>query len=234
MGQNSTMKTKHMKTNQPAPKKEDLKVSHQSMEQNTSQDGHKIVPLDEVTPQALKDFSDLYIGKNYFSESQLADFIMKSQKNGIQCSLALVSQNQDSKVPSQSEVLGMRLTFPPQNWDSSTKKGLSVRDWPHPLNETAYFQSLFLAPQLRGQGWGGRLSEESIHKLLQLGVSGVVCHSWLESPQNSSLKYLLKMGFKKIKTHPQYWSSLDYECVRCGKPPCLCTAEEMYLDLRNL
>ena len=59
----------------------------------------------------------------------------------------------------------------------------------------------------------------------------VVAHSWKESPNNSSMKYLEKLGFLPVGEHPLFWSEVDYDCTRCGKPPCQCTATEMILYL---
>ena len=52
------------------------------------------------------------------------------------------------------------------------------------------------------------------------------------SPNNSSYRYLRKIGFKEIITHPDYWVDVDYICTRDGNP-CHCTAIEMHLDLRE-
>ena len=63
--------------------------------------------------------------------------------------------------------------------------------------------------------------------LKDMGAEAVLCHSWMESPENSSQRYLLKMGFQKIKEHPKFWYEIDYFCTRCGPSRCVCTAGEM-------
>jgi hypothetical protein len=129
------------------------------------------------------------------------------------------------------EIYGVRFTYAPGKWSHGKGNGLTAEKWPYPLEETAYFQSLFLAPLVQGSGWGGKLSHKSLGVLKKLGARGVVCHSWKESPFNSSAKYLEKMGFKVVAEHPLYWQHVTYNCTRCLKPPCQCTALEMYLDL---
>lgn len=171
---------------------------------------------------ALKDFTDREIGSGYYSQEEIEDIFRKSQKNGRMCSFLLKKG---------VEIFGVRFTYAPGNWSHGKGKGLTVERWPYPLSETAYFQSLFLSNQVQGQGWGGKLSAKSIEVLKEIGAKGIVCHSWKESPNNSSTKYLEKMGFRVIKEHPKYWQNVDYNCTRCGKPPCLCTAVEMYLKL---
>lgn len=80
------------------------------------------------------------------------------------------------------------------------------------------------------QGWGKRMSLQAIELLKEAGAQAIATHSWKESPQDSSGKYLRSLGFRSVALHPFYWKEVDYICTRCGKP-CLCTAEEMILKL---
>jgi hypothetical protein len=75
-----------------------------------------------------------------------------------------------------------------------------------------------------------KLSDLSINIFRKLGAKGIITHCWKESPHNSSLRYLEKVGFKKIIEHPLYWIDVDYTCALDGKP-CRCTAIEMELSL---
>jgi hypothetical protein len=185
----------------------------------------EIRPLLASDLNHLKNFTDQEIGEGYYSLDELTDMFARSQLNGTMCSFVLVDG---------SEILGIRLTFPPGKWKSGKgDSGLSSELWPHPRENTAYFQSLFLANKAQGAGWGGKLSKSSLAVLKQLHCQGVVCHSWQESPNNSSTRYLQKLGFQKIKAHPLYWQDVPYNCTRCKKPPCQCTAVEMYLDLEQ-
>ena len=47
--------------------------------------------------------------------------------------------------------------------------------------------------------------EKSIDVLKSLQVKGVVCHAWVESPNDSSQKYLSAIGFKPIHLYDKYW-----------------------------
>jgi predicted N-acetyltransferase YhbS len=174
---------------------------------------------------AIKRFTDREIGQNYYSLEELSDVYLRSQSRGVMCSLVLEDEDGD--------ITGMRLTYPPGQWEHGKGKGLHPERWPHAQDETAYFQSLFLAAKLQGQGWGGELSQKALEILREIGAKGVVCHSWKESPNNSSTRYLLKLGFESVAEHPLYWADIDYNCTRCLKPPCQCTAQEMYLDLER-
>lgn len=181
-----------------------------------------IEPLFEKDLENLRLFTDRAIGEGYYSLEELRESYLRMAKAPI-CSFTLKNQ--------KSEILGVRLTFAPGTWQHGKGDGLTMSKWPHSINETGYFQSLFLAPELRGQGWGRRLSERSIVELARIGAKGVVCHSWKESPENSSYKYLLKMGFRPVAEHPLYWQHVNYNCTRCLKPPCQCTAIEMYYEI---
>jgi ribosomal protein S18 acetylase RimI-like enzyme len=176
--------------------------------------------------QAIKTFTDREIGEGYYSLAELEDIFNRSQKNGVICSLVLENDDQ--------EIHGVRISYPPGQWKKGKGRGLNPQKWPHSLNETAYFQSVFLSAEAQGHGWGGKLSKVALERLHATGAKGVVCHAWKESPNNSSTKYLKKLNFKSVGEHPKYWHDVDYRCIRCGDPPCQCTAEEMYLDLEGL
>lgn len=171
----------------------------------------------------VKKLTDREIGQDYYSVTELEKAYARSIKDGVNCSFVLEENEM---------IVGIRLTYPPGQWQRGKGSGLTVHQWPFSLDETAYFQSLFMSQSWQNRGWGKALSMASIDQLKKLRTSGVVCHSWKESPHNSSQKYLLSMGFRLIKEHPKYWYLVDYTCPRCGKP-CECTAQEMYLNLQE-
>jgi len=177
-----------------------------------------IRPLTKQDIPAIKAFTDRTIGKNYYSEPELEDILGRSVKGNQICSFGLFDE--------EGHIRGIRITYPPGNWSQGKGKGLSPSLWKVDLNETGYFQSLFIDPPLTGQGWGKKLSLKSLEVLKNLGAKAVLCHSWKESPHDSSGRYLRSLGFQLVAVHPFYWKDVDYQCPRCGKP-CLCTAEEM-------
>lgn len=172
----------------------------------------------------VKKFADQEIGDGYYSLDELIENQKKSVcADGSISSFLLVDD-------ATNQIKGLRLAYPPGNW--SHGKGSALRNdlWPFPLQQTAYFQSLFLSKDAQGQGWGPKLSHNSIEVFKKLGAKGIATHSWKESPFNSSVKYLESVGFNKIIEHPKYWANIDYTCTLDGKP-CQCTAIEMYLIL---
>ena len=172
----------------------------------------------------VKKFTDVAVGQGYYSTAELEENQKKSiAKNGSICSFVLVDET-------NGEIMGLRLAFPPGNWDHGKGGQLRSDLWPISLSETAYFQSLFVSPKLQGQGWGPKLAERSLQVFKTLGAKGVVAHCWKESPNNSSLRYLMGMGFKEIAEHKDYWVNVNYVCTRDGNP-CHCTAIEMFLPL---
>src|SRR5690606_25552492 len=106
-------------------------------------------------------------------------------------------------------------------------RGLTPDRWQVKPEQMAYFKSLFVAKKFQAAGMGKRLSLESIELLKKCGAKAVLCHSWLESPNNSSQRYLLKLGFEEIARFPKFWYPIDYVCTRCGPKRCECTAVEM-------
>lgn len=177
-----------------------------------------IRPLERKDIPAVKAFTDRAIGQDYYTIAELEEIYAKSLKNGRVASLLLEDETRS--------IRGVRITYPPGNWEKGKGKGLNPQLWKVPQESAAYFQSLFVDLDLTGQGWGRKMSEASLAILNEMGTRAVVCHSWKESPNDSSGRYLRGLGFEVVQTHPLYWKDVDYVCTRCGKP-CLCTAEEM-------
>lgn len=200
----------------------------------------EMVPLRLEDLGRLKEFTDCKIGAGYYSDSEIEDIFRRSTPTTTtpEADLSLPSDQQKMcsfLLKKDGEILGVRFSFPPGRWSHGKGHGenfgLTPAKWPFAMNETGYFQSLFLDDRVQGQGWGARLSEKSAEVLRAAGAKGIVCHSWKESPGGSSTKYLLKMGFQPITEHPLYWQHVDYNCTRCLKPPCQCTAIEMYYEI---
>ncbi len=175
--------------------------------------------------ESIKVFCDDAIGKNYYSVDELKQIWHRSTAQNQTYSLVLVDTKNRSRP-----IRGIRICFPPGQWAKG--KGNQIRPdlWKVPIAETAYFQSLFVDENLRGQGWGPKLSQAAIQSLKTAGTRAVVCHSWVESPGDSSGRYLRSLGFETVIFHKEYWKDVDYLCTRDGNP-CLCTAEEMILYL---
>ena len=169
----------------------------------------------------ILEISKKVLGPGYFTIAELEEAFVRSHFGTTMCSLVLEEKG---------KVIGARITFPHGQWTQGKGEGLSPQLWPHPLDKTAYFQSIFLDPGYRGQGLGYELSNQSLKILQQIGARGVVCHSWLESPNDASNRYLQNLNFEPVATYFGYWKDVDYLCTGCETKPCQCTAEEMYLD----
>lgn len=178
----------------------------------------KIRPLAKTDLEAVKAFTDRAIGVNYYTLPEIEEIFRKSLSGSTMCSLVLADE--------RGGIHGVRITYPPGAWNSGKGKGLHPEMWRTPLANVAYFQSIFVDGALTGQGWGKKMSLRALEILKATGARAVVCHSWVESPHNSSGRYLRDLGFESVQLHPLYWKDVDYECTRCGKP-CVCTAEEM-------
>lgn len=172
----------------------------------------------------VKTFTDSEIGLGYYSTEELSECYSKSVCNdGTLSSFLLLDEL-------TNQVKGLRLAYPPGKWIQGKSSKLRSDLWPHALEKTGYFQSLFISKDLQGHGYGPTLSEKSISVIKNQGALGIATHCWKESPHNSSFRYLEKIGFKKIIEHPFYWKEVNYICPLDGSP-CQCTAIEMYLEL---
>ncbi|WP_164848372.1 GNAT family N-acetyltransferase [Halobacteriovorax sp. HLS] len=175
-------------------------------------------PITEEDLDLVLAFTDKWIGKNYYQKEELAQIIQQGHK----CNL-----NASVKACVGGELAGIRLTLAPGSWIKETSEGLSLSKWNIPEGDVAYFKSLFVSEKFQKLGIGKELSKRSIDILKKMNAAGILCHSWLESPGNSSQKYLLSMGFKEVRQHQKFWSQIDYLCTRCSPKKCACTAAEM-------
>ncbi len=171
----------------------------------------------------VRRFADINIGQNYFSSEKLEKIYEASLKDGHSCSYVIADGR---------GIQGIRLTCQPGQWlERHHSQSPHPELWKVPLSTAAYFQSLFISEEFQALGWGRRLSLASIESLRMSNAKAVVCHSWDESPGNSSRKYLDRLGFEAVISIPHFWQELDYDCSGCRKRPCVCNATEMVLYL---
>ena len=168
----------------------------------------------------LKEFTDQWIGTNYFSIKELEHYYKLGKIGDLNASYV---------AKSNQKIVGLRLSFAPGNVLSEFKNGLTTNKWNVPPETVGYFKSLFISEEFQAMGLGKKLSQASIETLKKMGAKAVLCHSWNESPNNSSRRYLDKMGFIPIETHPKFWNHIDYDCTRCAPNRCICDATEMIL-----
>jgi ribosomal protein S18 acetylase RimI-like enzyme len=166
----------------------------------------------------LLSFTDKWIGYNYFGQTELTQYFDQSCIDDKVCSFVAVNKN---------DIVGLRLTLAPGKWIDKNTRGLSPLKWDVDPNKLAYFKSLFIAQDFQGNSLGKELSNASIKVLKEMGAQAILCHSWLESPNNSSQRYLEKMGFEEVERYPLFWEPIDYMCTRCAPSRCQCTAAEM-------
>lgn len=178
----------------------------------------QIRPFAPQDVPGVKAFTDRWIGQNYYAEEELLEIHGLSVAHELNASF--IAWEKD-------DVVGVRLTYAPGSWPQKSPRGLTPGRWPVPTHQMAYFKSLFVHEDYQQQGLGRELSGLSLETLKKMGARAVLCHSWLESPGNSSQRYLLRMGFSALQEHPLFWNPIDYECTRCCPKRCVCTAVEM-------
>lgn len=181
-------------------------------------------PIKTKDMEMLKRFTDRWIGEGYFTKEQLREACIKGIKEDLNAGfIATVKE----------KIVGVRISYAPGEWiNKHTITTLSPGAWGIDIPDVAYFKSMFVHERFQQQGIGSKLSRLSIEQLKLMGAKAIVCHAWVESPGNSSRKYLQKMGFKEINQHKNFWYFVNYQCPRCGhNERCTCTAAEMMLIL---
>lgn len=179
----------------------------------------KIIPLDPSWTDAFIAFTDLNIGTGYYRKKDVETLLARNQP--INTTFLLIDE--------AGQIRGVRVSFPPGKWiDLVGPERLFLSRWSNPSEKVGYFKSLFVDKRLQGQGWGPKLSEVSIQQMKKAGAEAVVVHSWQESPNNSSTRYLESIGFQSLGKHGKFWEKVDYECAGCNEKPCTCSADEMY------
>lgn len=182
----------------------------------------QIIALDFDHAKAIKSFCDQWIGKNYYSIGEVEKLLEASTLGELSASFA---------AQVDGDLVAIRLSLAPKKWGDIIPRGLTPEAWPVAMDDMAYFKSLFVAEDFQARGLGRQLSTRSIEALKKMGAKGVLCHSWLESPGNSSQRYLKSLGFEEKARHERFWYPIDYECTRCAPERCVCTAAEMVLAL---
>ncbi len=191
-------------------------------------------PMTAADIDAVVALADQVVGQGYYTAESVATMLTRSTVGDVVCSHVATRARPAADAPEPpaptDAVLGFRFSLPPGRWQHGRGQGLSPERWPAPLAQAAYFQTAYVANAARGRGVGPRMAAAALDALRQLGARVVVTHSWKESPDNSSFRYLTRLGFVPVAEYPDYWIDVDYTCVRDGRP-CRCTAIEMVLPL---
>ncbi|MCO4760263.1 MAG: GNAT family N-acetyltransferase [Myxococcales bacterium] len=170
---------------------------------------------------AVVTLADRLVGAGYYDADAVSDMLSRSTVGSVVCSHVAVRSG---------EIVGFRFSLPPGRWQHGRGRGLSPELWPIELDACGYFQTAYVDPVVQRQGVGRAMATAALGNLQRLGARGVVTHCWKESPNNSSFRYLSRLGFEPVREFADYWVDVDYDCVRDGRP-CHCTAIEMFLAL---
>lgn len=96
------------------------------------------------------------------------------------------------------------------------------------LHKTGMLASNAVMRGWRRRGIGSQLVESGLDFLKKKGCTACVADSWQSGETDSSASVLKAIGFRKLTTAHDYWKeesiSEDYECPKCGSPPCECSA----------
>ena len=164
----------------------------------------------------LQPFIDKWIGKDFFSKKDVEE---------------LVEQDINYVAFDRDKLVGVRFAYLPDCWES---KNVSPDKWKVPREQVARGGGIFVHGDYQKKGIGKTLEKRLCKALKEKGAKAICVHSWLESPNNSSQKFLLGNGYKNLKTYKDYYINAP-SCSRCEvtkENPCSCSANEMikYLE----
>jgi len=184
----------------------------------------RIIKKEDIS--AICKMGDEAFGERYITK-QLLQKEWPLLQSGDNCASYILETLDPSPNP-----IGFRLTYLPGLW-LNTKEGKKshVDLWHIPTEKVAYFKTSYVSENFRGQGWGKEMARLAINQLCKMGAQAIITHSWNESPEDSSGKYLRSLGFKDIGRIERFWQDSDYSCTECLQTPCVCTAMEMMLRL---
>lgn len=175
----------------------------------------------EYYDQAIA-FMDEQVGENFLKQEDIVQYQKYSQLGNENTSFVAVYEGQ---------LVGLRITFAHPDWINEYRNKLTRDQWPETYDKIAYFKSNFISKDFQGHGIGSNLAKLALDILKKHQYQAISCHSWLESPQSSSLRYLQKLGFIPIKKHEKFWQHIDYKCNSCWLDRCDCSAMEMLLKI---
>lgn len=181
----------------------------------------KIIELSERHYFSVVKLANQVHGANYLNEDTLDQFVQQGLKNGVNASFIAIDTNK--------QVVGYRLSLAAGNWQPDG--WCTEPRWPVARDKMAYFKSVAVSPESRGQGIASRLLASSLQALKMQGATAGLAHIWRESPGGAAEKYFTAAGATIVNIHPDRWlhlSASGYLCPVCGKI-CHCTAAEMVL-----
>lgn len=179
----------------------------------------KLSPKDKVhTDKIVNIFSDS-LGIGYITKENIEKILNKESKQILLIAflnkeivaviiVKVLSQKETIEFEQEVKIVGFSIHL------SSNKVGMLV--------------SQSVQKEFRRQGIGLRMIKEGIKELKKNRCTICIATAWDSGAIESSPKLLEAIGFEKIATLKNYWEKESliqgYECPKCGKPPCTCSA----------
>lgn len=189
-------------------------------------------PCLHFRPMTAADFAAVIVlgnkvhGDNYLTETNVADYFARGQKNG---------RNLHWLAFADDQLVGLRLTFAPGCWPIDDY--CSPSEWPVDPEHMCYFKCAAIDQDFQGLGIGKSLLQHSVVEAAALGCKAGLAHIWRQSPNNSAFEYFSRCGGELIDDYPDRWylASVEdgYYCPVC-QGICHCTAAEMVLPFNKI
>ncbi|RUO26484.1 GNAT family N-acetyltransferase [Aliidiomarina minuta] len=183
-------------------------------------------------PMTAADFAAVIVlankvhGDNYLTESSLSDYFTRGLQQGRNLHWLGFADNQ---------LVGLRLTFAPGNWDIDSF--CTPSSWPVSTEQMCYFKCAAIDQDYQGLGIGKSLLQHSVVEASGLGCQAGLAHIWRQSPNNSAFAYFSRCGGELIQDHPDRWYQASVEdgyfCPVCDGI-CHCIAAEMVLPFKRI
>ena len=178
---------------------------------------YEIEKLGEIDYDFIQKISDDLFGENYMDLG-----VLKNYPN------SLVLKN-------TSEIIGFVLfkTFVQEEYQWS--KNENMNNFFGRCNEIVLIKSIAVKKEYQNKGFGTILIKE-ILKTFPVFTGFVIC-AWKHNDTLNLLGILNKFKFTYLYRITHFWYeeslSKNYNCVICGSPPCVCSAE-MYGFIKEL
>jgi ribosomal protein S18 acetylase RimI-like enzyme len=166
--------------------------------------------LNKTHYKSVLSIADKCFGAQYISEKQLNTFSEDS-------SLSLV-------IKLDNRIIGFCLNeiVKKTNRQIDFLKNVASGDYPAGIIKT-----IAIEPKYQQKGYGAKLLDLSVSKLLKQNVKSLYYPAWNENNCERFLLKLQKINFTEISVIPDYWSResviTNFHCARCGQPPCHCS-----------
>lgn len=204
----------------------------------TLKNGIDIRLSNDADIEQIKNFSDRIFGSGYGDKLFMPGSSHK-QFDDILCFVAIKDENVVGLTYCELMKENPLEKFKALGFDvSEMGKNINALNTPEP-EISAYYNALLVDEKHRGLGLAASLYAKLCQAFSRINVRNAYATAWKENPNPAIFSFLGKRGWKSFSTKESFWyedslkKGYDYHCVRCGNPPCSCSAILIHLHLSD-